>query len=154
MDVSDMKKKLGKGSVQRKKAEKDADDLRKLMFLAYNVYAAVLNACESERAGVKPRARMAKHLPPHLDRAIIQAESFEQRDMLCRRLSSQCYRWAKWFMQKADYKQALKWMNLSLRYLRLSMDPKKESQAEKLETQLAELERKLDKLKEEEAEGR
>jgi hypothetical protein len=149
MNVSDTKAKPKKVSVQQKKPEKDIDELRKIVSLVYPALAMFLKACESERARKKPRAKMARgELPAHLDRAIIQAESYPQRDLLCRRLASQCYKFSKLFMKNGDYKQAVKWMNMALRFLRLSMDPKKESVAEKFMDELTALEKKLEEHQE------
>ena len=143
MDVGDMKDKLGKGSVHRKKAEKDADALlKKELFLVYNAYAAFANAYEQTFAKQKKRAK----LPEHLDRAILQAETYPERDLLCRRLASQCYKFSKMFMKNGDYKMAVKWMNLALRFLRLSMDPKKQAMDEKFEAELSELEKKMEEI--------
>jgi hypothetical protein len=151
MNVSDTKAKPKKGAVQQKKPEKDADELRKIVSLVYPAFAMFLKACESERARKKPLAKMARgELPAHLDRAIIQAETYPERDLLCRRLASQCYKFSKMFMKNCDYKQAVKWMNMALRFLRLSMDPKKESVAEKFMVELTALEKKLEELKHQE----
>jgi len=146
MNVSDMQKKLKKASVQQKKTEKDANLLQKKeLFLIYNTYAAFLTAIEKSK--IKPLIkRRATKLPEHLDRAIIQAESYSDRDKLFRRLGSQCYRWAKWFMGKNDSKQAAKWMNLALRFLKLSMDPKKQAREEEITKQLEKLEQTIKEI--------
>jgi len=150
MVVSDIKSKPCLGSVRRKKPEKDVDELRKIVSLSYSAFAAFLNVAEKTR--IKPQLRMArltKRLPPHLDRAIISAESYDERDLLFRRLASHCYQVSKWFMKKADYKQATKWMSLAHRFLRLSMDPKAKEMDEKFEAELDRLEKKMDEMKEE-----
>jgi hypothetical protein len=72
-------------------------------------------------------------LPKHLDRAHIAADTWPKRDLLCRRMSAYSYKIAKSFLNKQDYKNAIKWMNLSIKYLRLSMDPKKQITEEKLQ---------------------
>ena len=147
MNVSDTKAKPKKGSVQQKKPEKDAKELRKIVSLVYPAFAMFLKACESERARKRPRAKMARgELPAHLDRAIIQAETYPERDLLCRRLASQCYKFSKLFMKNGDYKQAVKWMNMALRFLRLSMDPKKQAADEKFEAELEQLGKKMEEL--------
>jgi len=149
MNVSDTKSKPSLSSVKQKKSEKHADELQKIVSLSYSAFAAFANACESEGVRIKPLpvAKMAKRLPSHLDRAIIAAESYTERDLLYRRLASHCYKLSKWFMKKADYKQSVKWMNLALRFLRLSMDPKKQWMDEKFEAELADLEKKIEDMK-------
>jgi len=148
MDVRDIKKKLAAGSVHRKKPRKDADDLlKKELLLVYNAYAAFANAYEQTFKKQKRRVK----LPEHLDRAIIKAETYPERDLLCRRLASQCYKFSKMFMKNGDYKQAVKWMGMALRFLRLSMDPKKQAADEKFEAELKALEKKLEEIKHQEA---
>jgi len=147
----DIVSKTEKGSVKQKKAEKDADELRKIVSLSYNAFAAFLNACEKTRITPKIARKGIKKLPAHLDRAIINAESYSERDLLYRRLASHCYKTSQWFQKNSDYKQALKWMNLALRFLRLSMDPKKQAMDEKFEAELADLERKIEEMKKGEA---
>jgi len=148
----DTESKPSLGSVQRKKLEKDADSLEKIVTLSYSAFATFLNAYERS---VKPvrishrMVRMARKLPSHLDRAIINAESYGERDLLFRRLASHCYQVSKWFMKKADYRQATKWMSLAHRFLRLSMDPKAKEMDEKFEAELDRLEKKMDEMKEE-----
>ena len=149
MDVRDTKKKLAAGSVQRKKPRKDADDLlKKELLLVYNAYAAFANAYEQTFKKQKRRVKLQEHL----DRAIIQAETYPERDLLCRRLASQCYKFSKMFMKNGDYKQSIKWMHLALRFIRLSMDPKKQAVDEKFEAELKALEKKLEEIKHQEAE--
>jgi len=150
MGVTETKKKLAAGSVHRKKAEKDIDDLlKKELLLVYNAYAAFANAYEQTFKKQKRRVK----LPEHLDRAIIQAETYPERDLLCRRLASQCYKFSKMSMKNGDYKQSVKWMHLALRFIRLSMDPKKQAVDEKFTAELEALERKIEKLRDEETEG-
>lgn len=150
MDMRDIKDKPIISSVQRKKLETEAEALAKKEFLlAYNAFAAVANALESEKTRQAARTfRMARTagLPKHLDRAIQNAESWDDRDKLCRRLASQCYKTAQWFMKSGDYKQGTKWMNLVLRFLRLSMDPKAKEDVDRVEKELAELKTQMSQL--------
>jgi len=148
MNMSDMKPKLKKGSVQQKRAEKDADELRKIVSLSYSAFAAFANAAEKTWKPSVRVAKMAKRLPAHLDRAIISAESYSERDLLYRRLASHCYKLSQWFQKSSDFKQAVKWMSLALRFLRLSLDPKARAMDEKFEAELAELERRFEEIKE------
>lgn len=136
-----MKNKTKKSSFRQKKPRKDADELlKKELLLVYNAYAAFANAYERTFAKQKRRVK----LPEHLDRAIVKAETYPERDLLCRRLASQCYKFSKFFMNQGDYKQAVKWMGMALRFLRLSMDPKKQAMDEKIEAELKALEKKID----------
>jgi hypothetical protein len=82
-------------------------------------------------------------LPAHLDRAIVSAETYGERDRLYRRMASHCYQTAHWFEKTGDFKQALKWMNLALRFLQLSLNPKNREMDEKFERELDELEPKI-----------
>jgi hypothetical protein len=135
-----------KQPVQTKQPIPTADKrLKKEFLLVYNAYIAFANACEhtfrTEKAysvtrtePVKIRARRK-----HLQRAILSAESWDDRDVLFRRLASQCYRDAQWFKKQGDHKNAHKWMNLTLRFLRLSLDPKAKQQMDQVLSELAEL---------------
>jgi hypothetical protein len=157
MNVGDMENKLRKGSVQRKKTKKDFDELRKIIILSYNCFAGFARACEAtEQTRLRiayaktltlPTARKA---PEHLDRAIIAAESYSERDLLYRRLASQCYKTSQWFTKNGDYKQASKWMNLALRFLRLSLDPKAKEDLEIIKKEVAELKAAMQEREEEE----
>ena len=159
-----MTSKLRKGSVRRKKPEKDADKrLKKELFLIYNCFAAFANACE--KTWPRSRAALFKTITveagkaraeKHLDRAIIGAETWDERDKLFRRLASQCYQTATWLKQSGDLKQAAKWMNLTLRYLRLSLDPRAKEMERQVDEQLQTLERLIKEAKaaKEEAEKR
>jgi hypothetical protein len=86
-------------------------------------------------------------LPKHLDRAIIAAETYTERDQLCRRLSSYCYKISKMFLSQQNYQQAHRWMTLSLNYLHLSMDPKKMQMDEKFEAELEEFRKEIEEAK-------
>ena len=162
MDMSDTKNKPLTGSVKRKKLEKDADGLtKKEFFLAYNAFAAFLNLYEQTFPQPKRRqVRYAKAFrlaerrveEKHLDRAIISAESYTERDLLFRRIAAQNYKVSKWFMKKGDYKQAKAWMTLALRFLKLSLDPKAKQMDEKFEAELDELKAAMKKREEEEGE--
>jgi len=129
--VGDIENKLKKGSVQRKHTEKDFDSLRKIIIFSYQCFAK---------------------LPEHLERAIIAAESYSERDLLYRRLASQCYKTSRWFTKNGDYKQACKWMNLALRFLRLSLDPKAKQDLEIIKKELAELKAAMQQRGEEDEE--
>jgi hypothetical protein len=163
MDMSDTKNKPSTGSVRQKKLEKDADGLsKKEFFMLYSAFAAFANVLEEEkkrfptvktsRTLMLRQARRRQGLPKHLDRAIIEAETYSERDLLCRRLASQCYRLSQQFTKNSDYKQAVKWMNLALRFLRLSLDPKAKQMDEKFEAELDELKAAMKKREEEEEE--
>jgi len=91
---------------------------------------------------LKPKTVEAP-LPKHLDRAHIAADTWSKRDLLCRRMSAYCYKIAKSLLNKEDFKNAIKWMNVSIKYLRLSMDPKKQLTEEKLQ----ELQDMVDEIK-------
>ena len=86
-------------------------------------------------------------LPKHLDRAIITAETYHQRDLLCRRLSAYCFNMSKTFMNKQEYTEARKWMELSQTYLHLSFDPKKAHREEQIDEDLNELENLLNEAR-------
>jgi ribosomal protein L29 len=165
MDVSDMKDKPETSSVRQKKLEKDTEALiKKEFFYVYNAYAAFANAYEKTFARPRRRQvrivkafRMAgpiKHRAEekHLDRAIVAAESWSERDKLCRRLASHCYQTAHWFEKNGDHKQAAKWMNLALRFLRLSMDPKSKEDLELVKKELAEVKAMMQEREEEDGE--
>jgi hypothetical protein len=150
MNMSDKENKLKKGSVQQNKLEKDAEALtKKEFFFLYSAYAAFANACErtsmptgSARALTiteTTRLRKARAGEKHLDRAIVAAESWSERDKLYRRLASQCYKNQQLFRKSGDDRQALKWMNLALRFLRLSLDPKAKQDMEHIQKELAEV---------------
>jgi hypothetical protein len=113
---------------------------RKELSEAFNVLVAAAKLLEDiRRPRVRVRAKrvmMAKKVEPeekHLGPAIAKADTWSQRDRLCRRLSSFCYSLAKDFLKAKDFKNAQKWMNLSLRYLRLSMHPKEQFSEEELQ---------------------
>jgi hypothetical protein len=150
MDIRGSKTKPKEGSAQRKKAGNDADEYRKLTSLVWPAFAAFANATEKYVAAPR-RARIARRtLPAHLDRAVIAAESFEERDLVYRRFASQCYRISKRFVKTNDSKEAARWMNLALRFMRLSMSPKKQAADERFERQLTELAQKIKELEEQE----
>jgi len=86
--------------------------------------------------GVEARKARAEK---HLDRAIIGAETWSERDKLFRRLAAQCYETVRWFKKNGDYKQAAKWMSLVLRFLRLSLDPKSKQEMDQVMRELEEL---------------
>ena len=166
MIMSDTENKLNTDSVQRNRLETGADtQLKKEFFLAYSAYAAFLNAYEKTMLKPKRRVAFSKTIKTgvearaerkHLDRAILAAESWEERDKLFRRLASHCYQNARWFEKNGDYKQAAKWMNLALRFLRLSLDPKAKEDLEHIQRELAEIKAQVkeqEKEGEEDAEG-
>jgi hypothetical protein len=135
-----------KQPVQKKQPIPTADKhLKKEFLLVYSAYAAFANACETTfgvqkaYSAVRTRAMQIGTGQKHLQRAIINAESWEDRDRLFRRLASQCYRDAQWFKKQGDHKNAHKWMNLTLRFLRLSLDPKAKQQMDQVLSELAEL---------------
>jgi len=131
---------------------------QKKFLSAYSTLSALANRIESERIkpafrrqGASGRARIAR-LSRHLDRAIQDAETWEDRDKLCRRLSSHCYRTAQQFMKGGDCEQAAKWMNLVLRFLRLSIDPKAREDVDRVEKELADLKAQMSRLEGEQKE--
>lgn len=147
MDVCDIVYKPKTGSVQRKKPEKEAEALlKKEFFLIYSAFSAFANACEKTWPRVSyaktlmlPAGERKARLTPHIDRAIVSAESYSERDQLYRRLASHCYQTAHWFEKKDDFKQAAKWMNLALRFLKLSLDPKVKGDLESIKKELTEI---------------
>jgi hypothetical protein len=166
MDMRDIKDKPETCSVKRKKLKTEAEALQKKEFLkmysqAYNAFAAFANAYEKTMLKPKPRqratfsrtitvgveARKAK-AAKHLDRAIISAESWSERDALVRRLASHCYQTAKWFMKAGDYKQAAKWITLTHRFLKLAMEHKVHREDEEFEAKLQEMQKKIEEIKE------
>ena len=78
-------------------------------------------------------AKTPKKEEKHLSRAIAQAETWQQRDRVYRRVAAFCFSLAQDFLKKSDWKNAQKWMALSHRYSKLSMDPKKQITEEKLQ---------------------
>jgi hypothetical protein len=143
MVMRDIKDKPETRSVGLKRPETDADELRKIVSLAYPAFAMFAKALESD-VTVKFSTRAIRRtkvteLPKHLNRAIIAAETYSERDLLCRRLSSYCYGLSRLFMKNQDHKNATKWMTLALRFLRLSLDPKKLQDMDRMEKELAEL---------------
>jgi hypothetical protein len=144
--VGDTLNKLGNQPVKEKQRILDANrQLKKEFLLVYNAYRAFANACEhtfrTEKAYSATRTEPVKLRAKrkHLQRAILSAESWDDRDVLFRRLAAQCYRDAQWFKKQGDHKNAHKWMNLTLRFLRLSLDPKAKQQMEQVLSELAEL---------------
>jgi hypothetical protein len=128
----------------------DPEEVEKLTSQMYPVLKAVANTMERQtRPHFPPHGRKETdtRLPRHLDRAIVAAETYPQRDLLFRRLSSYCYNLSKWFINKQDYQQAHKWMTLSQSYLNLSIHPKELQADEKLETQLEQLEKDIKEQK-------
>jgi len=144
---------------QRKKLKTNAETLSKNDFSpGYSNLSALATRLESERIrpafrrhGASGRARIAR-VSRHLDRAIMDAETWDDRDKLCRRLSSHCYRTAQQFMKGGDCEQATKWMNLVLRFLRLSIDPKAREDVDRVEKELAELKAQMSRLEGEQKE--
>jgi hypothetical protein len=147
MYMGDALNKPEKSFVKRKRLEIEADELLKKEFLlSYNAFRALANAwkstverpkfCRMLTVGAEAKTEREEK---HLDRSIVAAETWDQRDRLFRRLASSCYRTAQWFMKTGDYKQAAKWMNLTLRFLRLSLDPKAKQQMDQVLRELAEL---------------
>jgi hypothetical protein len=127
-------------SVQSEQPVPDSEDLtKKELFQVFNLFTAVAKLLEGESriaAHAKTRTRKISgetKLPRHLNRALIYAETWNERDLLCRRLAAFCYDLAKSFLAAKDPKNALKWMNLAARLLKLSMDPKKQYQEEQIE---------------------
>jgi hypothetical protein len=78
---------------------------------------------------------------------MVQAESYEDRDLLCRRMASHFCKLAQMLMKDKDFKGAAKWMNLSLRYLKLSLNPKKEAEEMKITPELDELEKQIEEIR-------
>ena len=149
-----MKSKPEKSFDRQNKPEKTVEDFRKIVSLVHPAFSMFLKTCERERAKAEKQKRSAKpQLPPHLDRAIIEAETYPERDLLYRRLASQCYKLSKLLIKNGDYKQAVKWMNMALRFLRLSMDPKKQALEEKFEAELTELEKKIEELRQQKSQN-
>ena len=151
MNMRDVKEQQKTSPVQQDDPEADAEEISKIFSQAYPALSAFAKALQNQTK-VTPsfamKRRAAKtELPKHLDRAIITAETYSERDLLCRRLSSYCYNLSKYFMNKQDYRQAIKWMTLSLSFLHLSMDPKKLQMDEKFEAELEELEKKVEEEK-------
>jgi hypothetical protein len=161
MNMRDIKKKPKTKPVSRKQLGTHSEALLKKELLeAFNLLTAVAKLFEQERRAeklentgktgihIKTHAMMAKTveaektetmkkadatLPKHLGRAIMAAETWEQRDLVCRRFSAWCYEWSKYFLNRGDFKNASKWVTLSQRFLKLSMDPKKQITEEKLQ---------------------
>ncbi len=148
--MRDVKEQQKPSPVQQNNPEADPEENRKIFSQAYPALLAFAKALQNQTNISRPiqkRRATKTELPKHLDRAIITAETYSERDLLCRRLSSYCYNLSKWFMNKQDYKQAIKWMTLSLNFLHLSMDPKKLQMDEKFEAELDELEKKVEEEK-------
>jgi hypothetical protein len=143
MDISDRSNKLRKGSVSRKKPEKDAEALtKKEFFLIYSAYAAFANACKETMGKAKRRRALTRKAvveEKHLNRAIIFAESWTERDKLYRRLAKQCYETSSYLKKTGALKESAKWMNLTLRFLRLSLDPKSKEEMDRVLNELVEL---------------
>jgi hypothetical protein len=79
---------------------------------------------------------------------MVQAESYENRDLLCHRMASHCCKLAQMLMKKdKDFKGAAKWMNLSLRYLKSSLNPKKEAEEMKITAELDKLEKQIEEIR-------
>jgi hypothetical protein len=150
MNMRDVKKKPETKPVSKKKPEPVLQAFSKKELLEiFNLLTAIAKLFEQERniekleraekteVHVKRRAMMAKTvkapLPKHLGRAIMAAQTWEQQDLLYRRLSAFCYETAKSFLNSGDSRNAHKWMTLSMRYSKLSMDPKKQITEEKLQ---------------------
>jgi hypothetical protein len=100
----------------------------------WNLLSGVAKLLESERKEglhVKGRAMAAKTVKAPLPkpkvraRSITGAETWNQRDIVCRGLSAWAYEMAKVFLEREDTKNAQKWITLSQRFLKLSMTPKK-----------------------------
>jgi hypothetical protein len=153
MNTNDTKKQPKTNPIQQNKQKTDANDITELlsiineMYPALQTYAKDLENKQVYRHQIKFRSANVD-LPKHLDRAIIAADTYSQRDLVCRRLSSQCYNMSKWFMKKEDYQQAYKWMTLSMNYLHLSMDPKKMQMDEKFDAELDEFRKEIEAAKE------
>jgi hypothetical protein len=146
MDMRDKKSKPKAGSVRRNKPEASAEALtEKELLQVYNLLRAFEKLLEeAERTPGKlrvkgyvmtARAGEAKpsRVPKHLGRAIAQAETWPERDLVCRRASSVCYERANAFYNRGDYKNAYKWMSLAHKYYKLAMDPKKQITEEELQ---------------------
>ena len=86
-------------------------------------------------------------LPKHLDRAIIAAETWSERDQVCRRLSSNCYNQSQRLLKEGRSEDARKWMALSLQYMQLSMGPKEKQMEVDVDADLAELKSLIDEAK-------
>jgi hypothetical protein len=167
MNMRDASKKPKTKPANKKQPETVLEAFSKKELLEiFNLLTAVAKLSEQERkvekleedaqkTGIhlKRSAMMTRtdvpQLPKHLGRAIMAAETWEERDLLYRRLSAFCYETAKSFLNRSDYRNAHKWMTLSMRYSKLSMDPKKQITEEELQ----ELEDMLREIEERQKEG-
>lgn len=154
MGVRDRSNKPKTKPSSEKQPEIDAVGLsKKELLMVYNLslaFAKLLEEARKTHTQFKPKMRLKmvqpakdEKLPKHLDRAITAADTWQKRDLLCRRMSAFYHGIAKSFMAAKDFKNAYKWATLSLRYLRLSMDPKKqvsEEQLRRLEDMVHEIE--------------
>ena len=150
MNMRDDKEQPKTSPIQQNNRETNAEETKKIYSQVYPALSAFAKALQNQSKIPSPtrhRRTNKTELPKHLDRAIIAAETYSERDLLCRRLSSYCYNLSKYFMNKQDYRQAIKWMTLSLSFLHLSMDPKKLQMDEKFEAELNELEKKVEEEK-------
>jgi hypothetical protein len=162
--VGDALNKPKKHSNKRKKPETNPEALSEKEFLeVYNLLEAFAKLLEeAQRKPKLPKLRMkgqhammardveAPRGPRHLGRAIARAETWQERDQVCRRVSSYCFARAKESQDRGDSKGAQRWMALSHRYFKLAMDPKKQITEEKLK----ELEEMVYKIKEHQKEAK
>ena len=149
MDMRDNKNHPQNSPKQQNNQKTDADDLTKIIKQLgkkeekFEILARDLENLPIPRRSIKMR-RIDGILPKHLDRAIIAAEKYSDRDLLCRRLSSQCYATSKAFMKKADYDNAFKWMKLTDSFMQRSLEQKKMQMDEKFDAELAELRKAIE----------
>jgi len=142
--------------IKRKKAKTSAVTLPKkelLLRLAdlegagsqvYNLlraFAKLLEEAEKQKVHlqpgramyVQPVERKNKHRERHLARAMAKAETWDERDQVCRSAAAFCFSVAKAALKTGDQKNAQKWTALSHRYFKLSMDPKKQITEEEIQ---------------------
>jgi hypothetical protein len=93
-------------------------------------------------ASYRSFCRIARKIAPKRKlsgKDFVKAESFGDRDKICRIFAAECYELAKQFAEKKKEKLSLQYAKLAARLLNLSLRPKRLQDLEEIKKVLAEL---------------
>lgn len=80
-----------------------------------------------------------KEIPRLKEEELANADTFAQRDRLCRQLAQECYNEAQQMWRLKSHKGYERWMKLAHKYIDLSFKPKRLEELEQIRRALAEV---------------